>query len=92
MKRLHTGVMVMVALLVASCATKRGGEVYLFRGPDKVLEQFLDASKACGYSHIDKTLGGHLETIVVLDIPAPRTAEFDCALSWAKTHGLVSRN
>lgn len=72
--------------MVAGCASRDGQQVYLFHGPDPVLEQFVAASRTCGYPHIELTRGGHLESMVVLHVPSPKSAEFDCAWSWAEAH------
>jgi hypothetical protein len=77
---------IMVASMIAGCVSQPAAQVYLFHGPDPVLEQFVAASQACGYPHIQRMLGSHLEPIVVLDAPSLKAPEFDCAWSWAKAH------
>ena len=72
--------------MIAGCASQRGEQVYLFHGSGQVLDQFVAASQACGYPHIQRMLGSHLEPIVVLDAPSLNTSEFDCTWSWAKAH------
>jgi hypothetical protein len=90
MARLNTVIAISATLMIVGCASQNGGQVYVFHGPDQVLEQFVAASQTCGYPHIAKMLGSHIEPVVLLDVPSSRTAEFECAWSWAKTHGLMT--
>ena len=61
-------------------------QVDLYSGTDELLERFVLASHRCGYMAIEKTLGSHLEPMVVLTLPAKRTPELTCALDWWKAH------
>lgn len=86
MRRWIAASAMVAASMIAGCASQRGAQAYLFHGPDQVLGQFVVASQACDHPHVQRMLGSHLEPIVVLDVPSPKTSEFECAWSWAKAH------
>lgn len=80
---------------LASCASVPPPRlVYIFHGSDDVLAGFMAAASACGCAGIEKTIGSHIESIVVLQIPRPITPQYRCVLGWANDHkgeGLTNR-
>ena len=76
-----------VICLVAGCAAvPRPQQVYIYHGPDAVLDGLVAAAAACGHPGVEKAVGNHVEPIVVLTIPRPLTPQYRCTLLWAEDH------